>query len=109
MKRYLGPLFISLVVLSSPAQALRCGTGIVGVGDSTLKLIRTCGQPTMREHFQDPVPNRVYNPNTGTYYTEFQPSSYDVWTYNFGPNRFIQRITIKNGKIDRIEGQGYGY
>jgi hypothetical protein len=33
----------------------------------------------------------------------------EVWTYNFGPDRFMQRIRFENGVIVRIESLGYGF
>jgi hypothetical protein len=99
----------AFALVAGPASALRCGTGIVSVGDSTLELLKTCGEPTLREHFEEPLPGGSYDPWTGAWIPQYGSIGYDVWTYNLGPNRFIQRITIKNGKIDRIESQGYGY
>jgi hypothetical protein len=99
----------ALALVSGPSLALRCGTGIVSVGDSTLKLLKTCGEPTLKEHFEEPLPGATYDPWTGAWYPQYGSIGYDIWTYNFGPNRFIQRITIRNGEVYRIESQGYGY
>lgn len=33
----------------------------------------------------------------------------EVWTYNFGPSRLMQRIRFENGVVVRIESLGYGF
>jgi hypothetical protein len=32
-----------------------------------------------------------------------------VWTYNYGPSRFIDYVRIENGKVRKIYSGGYGY
>ncbi|MGB5832961.1 MAG: DUF2845 domain-containing protein [Thiohalocapsa sp.] len=102
-------LLACLALFALPAHALRCGTKVVSEGDSTMLLLRNCGQPTLKEQFVDRIPVRTYDKVHNKYYTAYDEQPYDVWTYNFGTQRFIQRITIKGGKIHRIESQGYGY
>jgi hypothetical protein len=111
MRRSLASLSLlaCLALCALPAHALRCGNNIVSEGDSTMLLLRNCGEPTQKEHFVDRIPVGTYDQVRGEYYTAYDEQPYDVWTYNFGPRRFIQRITIKGGKIHRIESQGYGY
>jgi hypothetical protein len=33
----------------------------------------------------------------------------EVWIYNFGPNKLMQRIRFEDGVVVRIESLGYGY
>jgi hypothetical protein len=108
------PLSVGFVVvltlgLAGPAHALRCGNNIVSRGDSTLTLLRNCGEPTLREQFVERTPYRAFDRTRNEHYTAYDEQPYEIWTYNFGPRRFIQRITIKDGKIQRIESQGYGH
>jgi len=111
MRRSLASLSLlaCLALCALPAHALRCGNNIVSEGDSTMLLLRNCGEPTLKEQFVDRIPVRTYDQVTNAYFTAYGEQPYDVWTYNFGPRRFVQRITIKGGKIHRIESQGYGY
>ncbi|MGB5734726.1 MAG: DUF2845 domain-containing protein [Thiohalocapsa sp.] len=102
-------LLCCLLLGAAPAYALRCGNNVVSEGDSTLLLLRHCGEPTLKEQVVDRVPVRAYDQFRDEYYLLYEEQSYDVWTFNFGPRRFVQRITIKGGKIYRIESQGYGY
>jgi len=63
--------------------ALRCGTDLVTEGDSVVKLLEACGDPT-----------------TG------DPDLYldtAEWTYNFGPEEFMYRVLIRDGAVERIE------
>jgi hypothetical protein len=34
---------------------------------------------------------------------------HEVWTYNFGPNRFQQLVVLENGRVTRVDSGGYGY
>jgi hypothetical protein len=103
------PLLAVLALTLSPAaHALRCGTNIVDRGDTTLTLLRNCGKPTLKEQLVERVPYRAYDRQRNAYYTGYEERPYEVWTYDFGPRRFVQRITIKDGKIYSIESQGYG-
>ena len=45
-------------------------------------------------------------PGTGTRSSTETPV--ELWTYNFGPNRLMQRIRFENGVVVRIELVGYG-
>jgi uncharacterized protein YvpB len=33
----------------------------------------------------------------------------EVWTYNFGPHRLMQRVRFENDVVVRIESLGYGF
>jgi hypothetical protein len=102
-------LLCCCLALSAPAHALRCGTNVVSEGDSTMTLLHHCGEPTMREQQERRVLSRRYDSLRGVYYDDYILVPYEIWTYNFGPRRFIQRITIEGGRIRSIEGAGYGY
>jgi len=68
--------------------ALRCGTELVSEGDSVVKLLEACGEPT-----------------TG------DPSLFldrTDWVYNFGPEEFLYRVIIPDGDVERIEEPGRG-
>jgi hypothetical protein len=94
---------------AAPAQALRCGGDIVSEGDSTFALTRRCGPPTAVEHIAAQVVTEgSYDPYTRRYSYEYVVAPHDLWFYNFGPARFVARITVRNGKIVRIDQEGYG-
>lgn len=33
----------------------------------------------------------------------------EVWLYNFGPDKLLQRIRSEDGTVMQIESLGYGY
>ena len=83
-------LFALLVVVSTFAQArwvksIRCGTDIVRLGTSTFELIQKCGEPDLKETI------------------EAREETSERWTYNCGTGRFIKVLTIRRGKVSRIE------
>jgi hypothetical protein len=100
---------ICCLVVSTPALALRCGNAVVSTGDTTLHLLRHCGEPALKEQHERRAAIRRFDPFRGTYYDDFSAEPYEVWTYNFGPRRFVQLITIERGKVKSIESAGYGY
>jgi hypothetical protein len=38
-----------------------------------------------------------------------RPVRAEDWTYNFGPNRLMQRLRFINGQLHEIDTMGYGY
>ncbi len=102
-------LLSSLIFAATPAQALRCGNSVISEGDSTLRLQRFCGEPAQVEQHENRVAVDRYDSVRQRHYTDYVAQPYEVWIYNFGPNRFINRIEIRNGMIERIATGGYGY
>ena len=102
-------LLLGCLVLTAPAYALRCGTGVVNVGDSALQLLRNCGEPTLKDRQERRILTRNYDAFRGVYYDDYVTVPYEIWMYNFGPRRFVQHIVIEDGKIKSIESAGYGY
>jgi hypothetical protein len=78
-----------LVAAVVPVHAvMRCGPELVSRGDSVMKLLEACGEPTIGN------PTLLFG---------------DVfWIYNFGPDEFKQRVRIRDGRIMRIERLGRG-
>jgi len=98
-------LLLGLAAGAARADSIACAGGIVQTGDTKLDLLAKCGRPTLvedqareRESFdaRNGVARRVYVP-------------VDVWTYDFGRNRFLMVVRIARGRIVSIERGGYGY
>lgn len=81
----IGALF---AISTATADGLRCGADLVSEGESVHKLIEACGEPVEGDML----------------YTDF-----GRWTYNFGPDEFMMRVTIRAGIVERVERLGYGY
>jgi hypothetical protein len=90
------PIFLLLLVVmsvswlaTSTAQAqMRCGTELVETGESVLTLLKACGKPTIG-------------------YTTHDDNA--EWIYNFGPHKFIKKVIIRDGQVERVETLKRGY
>jgi len=101
-----------LALLPVPAAAdgsMRCDGGLVSVGDSKLDLVGKCGWPALQEQ-QVGERTVVLRERRGLVSLDRRvTASTERWTYDFGPNRFIQIVAFELGKIVSIERGGYGY
>jgi len=104
-------LLLSVLLLGgiAPAHALRCGNYLVTEGDSSARLRQVCGAPTQLEQVDERVPVSRYDRVRDIYYTDYVLEPYEIWTYNFGPRRFMMRIQVRQGKVTDIQSLGYGY
>lgn len=101
-----------LVLLLSPATAaagessLRCDRGIVALGDSKVDLLAKCGEPSLRDG-QEVERRMLAVPGQPPMSTVLV--LVEQWTYNHGPQRFMDLVTLEGGKVTAIERGGYGY
>lgn len=102
-------LFVLCLGVISDAWALRCGNQLISEQDPALKLKRYCGNPVDIEKHQEKRAVQVYDNRIGGYVTDYETTPYEIWTYNFGPQRFMMRITVRDGLVTDIESAGYGY
>lgn len=101
------PPIMSLMVLMSgvmlaPPQAMadsmRCDSRIVTVEARAADILAACGEPDFRDVFSYPVPR-----GAGVL------ADVEQWTYNFGPNKLLHVLKLRNGRLIRIDRQGYGF
>ena len=83
-------IFVLAMADRGSARTIRCGTEIVSVGDPTIELLQKCGEPDLKELIK-----------TNGFIIE-------KWTYNCGSARFMKIITLKGGKVQRVEVADYG-
>jgi hypothetical protein len=113
---------IVLVALAAgvlPAHAMRCGSRLVSEGDPRDKLLSDCGQPSSVEAWDEEQYEYFGRPPNSRDYREFERygNSYrvrswvrvEIWTYNYGPSRFVDYVRLENGIVRRIYSGGYGY
>lgn len=97
-----------LIAVSAPcarADSLRCAGGIVQTGDAKIDVLAKCGRPSLVEdHLRE---RGTYDARSGVARRVSAPV--DVWTYDFGPNRFVQVIRLAKGRVVAIERGSYGY
>ena len=107
-----------LLLLSEPANALRCGTKLVKQGMLESQVIRICGEPistrhlgfVLRSQFRTRRPLSsgavpVYYYGYG-YHEELEVTEL---LFNFGPRKLMRRIRFEGGRLARIDTAGYGY
>jgi hypothetical protein len=110
MKRWL--TLAALVCLPTLAwsQSLRCSERIISRGSSRVEVASLCGDPAQVEHktiynnLSAAVPGQSNLVAGAT--VEIQV---ELWTYNFGPNKLMQRIRFEDGVVVHIESLGYGF
>lgn len=88
-------------------DSFRCEGGIVSVGDHKIDLLGKCGEPALEE---PRVEERLFQQGEERHRWRRRISlTVERWTYNFGPQRFLQFVTLEAGKIVAIARGGYGY
>jgi Protein of unknown function (DUF2845) len=92
-------LILALVPTFALGQTMRCGSELITEGTSQAKVAALCGQPVQVIH---PPAYDAVAPGASDVQEEF-------WIYNFGPNKFMQRIRFRNGRVASITSVGYGY
>jgi uncharacterized protein DUF2845 len=109
-----------LLLTSTSAFGFRCGRKLVIENMHEAQVRRACGAPTSSRHLgyatrgsYIPVRRSISSgistehfPGYGHYTEEVELTEY---VYNFGPRKFMQRLTFEAGILVKIETIGYGY
>jgi hypothetical protein len=96
---------IALMVLGpglAGAQTLVCGSKIINEGVTKAQVAAACGTPTQ-------VGQDAHTPAIGEVAVPDSDETTEVWTYNFGPSKLMQRIWFEDGRVARVESLGYGH
>ena len=109
LPRLLAALLAIALAGSARGDSVNCDRGIVSTGDSKLDLLAKCGEPALmearleeRSHYQVSQDGRSGAGHSVTVKVE-------RWTYNFGPQRFLQFVTLETGRVISVERGSYGY
>ena len=127
-------ILILLLAYSTSASAIRCNSRLAEIGDPSYKFYKLCGEPDLLEkrvvyytknttintsnyHFHDSQnlsddnikKHSLKSLGIETSHTEEQAIEIEEWTYDFGSNRFIQKVTFVNGIAVDITSLGYGF
>ncbi len=87
-------LFIALLSICLQAQAgsFRCGTRIVITGDSISRLVKSCGQPSLRYKARESIRSDGRLVTMGVTH----------WIYERGRKKNMV-VSVRSGKIVKIE------
>ncbi len=97
---YAAAFGILALVISQAALAagsLRCGSRLVDEEALAAELIAACGQPSFKDAMLVQAPNGSY------------VSDLEIWTYDFGPQKLLRLVTLRDGRISNIDSDGYGF
>lgn len=98
-KASLVAVILALIPTLAFGQSISCGNKLVTEGMSQAKVAALCGQPAQVVH---PPAYDVVVPGASDVEEE-------IWIYNFGPNKLMQRVRFRNGIVANIGSVGYGY
>ena len=96
---------IAVVPQLGAAQSVVCAGKIINEGVTKANVAAACGPPTEvvgRSGALAPAVGEVTPPSN-------DDGDIAVWTYNFGPNKLMQRIWFEDGLVKRVESLGYGH
>ncbi|MCF6204174.1 MAG: DUF2845 domain-containing protein [Methylococcaceae bacterium] len=111
-------ILLILSIFSGQALALRCGKRFVQVGAGKAKVISRCGEPLYVEQRERRFPPNCVDSRSSDYY-QYSNEIYayppicnieliDVWTYNFGPRKFMRELIFRDGVLKKIVILDYG-
>jgi hypothetical protein len=100
-------LFAAVVFFCVSASAyslgLRCGNRIVGTGMISAQVRNACGSPFWADNY---VSLEILG--AGGPVEEQREVNWEVWYYNFGSSMFMQRLSFRDGQLQKVEALGYG-
>ena len=94
----LATLFTLALSAADPASALRCDGRLVHPGDYDFQLSQTCGAPFHVERWRELI-GQPLGEDAGL----ARSVDWEEWYYDFGPNRFLQRVRLREGQVQRVE------
>ncbi len=104
-------LFVAALTFAMPASAdgFRCGVHIIDRGMQMFEVLDACGEPEQVTHsaFQRPevvwIRGRPYSSGA------LIDIAVEVWVYNFGSSRLMQKLRFENGELVEVNSLDYGY
>ena len=107
MDKWLSLLVLAWMPAVAVSETLRCSDKIINEGSTRLEVSSLCGDPAQIEH--KTIYNGVSAPASNVLVDTTTEVHVELWIYNFGPNRLMQRIWLQDGVVIRIESLGYGF
>jgi hypothetical protein len=101
----IGAILTCLPALAA-AQSIRCDGKIINQGITQAEVSARCGPPVQVD--RRPAYTGPLGYANGRVITGADDDS-EVWTYNFGPSKLMQRISFQGGIVVNVESLGYGF
>jgi hypothetical protein len=109
----------ALIAWAGTAQAMRCGSRLISEGDPGDKVVNECGPPTSVDSWEEERYDYFDRPPPANQYRDFERYGnafrvkihvrVELWTYNYGPSRFMDYVRLENGIVRKVYSGGYGY
>jgi hypothetical protein len=90
--------FVTLAVGHAFAQPMTCGNGIIGPGDSQLRVLELCGYPEASRRWVETVP--AGDDYQGMLEAARIPMA--EWVYQADPDQFASKVIFRNGVVAEI-------
>jgi len=84
------------------ADTMRCGSALIGEGDTIEEVLDHCGEPQERTRTWIQRPPRFEFGGDEIAFEGTEDVPVDVWTYDFGSSRLIRRVRFIAGKVQSI-------
>jgi hypothetical protein len=106
------PVTLLLAVACLPGFAsagMRCGSRIIDRGTNSVEVSSFCGAPTQVDHTTVFRGDAKRVDGDGRVTGIGADVQVEFWTYNFGPNLFMERVRIEDGVVVEVQSLGYGF
>jgi len=94
--------FLVLSATLSYADSMRCQGKIVSTGNTSTKVLLTCGEPLSKEVVEIKKTKDSDSANKSRK-TEESKIFVEKWTYGLGKGRLLQILTFQEGVLIKIE------
>ena len=111
-------LFLMLPIFSVQTSiagdsTLRCHGRLVSIEDTVSDVLDKCGEPdeiSQREENHNSYISQIFDYEQDRYIAPMLikgPILVELWTYDFGPTRFIRYLHFENSRLVKIETGGH--
>jgi hypothetical protein len=84
-----------------------CDPAALAAGRLKLEVLARCGAPAAMDAWEEEL--RSAERHGGLEIVHAVTVAIEVWTYDFGRNRFLRFVRFEDGKVTAVETGGYGY
>jgi hypothetical protein len=99
---------LQVIPLVAQADSMRCGSRLISEGDRIEYVLEHCGEPARKERSWIVRQPRFERGGREYSFPGTDEVPVDTWTYDFGPNKLMQRVRMVDGKVERIDTLEHG-